>query len=196
MAAFSAPLLTPEQYLELDRRAERRSEFHDGQMFPIEASTLSHVRIQGNLYRALRDVLTESSPCEVLMSSLRVRIPLNKGYTYPDLIVACGKLELEDNEQDTLTNPTVLFEVLSPSTAGFDSGEKFRLYRSLPSFKEYVLVSQNRVLVEHYLREGTRNWRFEVITELDATLRLSSISVDIPMREIYQRIDLAPLTSS
>ena len=191
MAAVPNPLLSVEQYLELDRQSERRYEYHDAQMFPIEAATINHGRIQGNLYAALRERF-KNTPCEAFISSVRVSIPRHKKYTYPDLIVVCGQLELEDTYRDTLINPTALFEILSPSTAGFDRGEKFALYRSIASLKDYVMVSQDRVLIEHYRRENEQNWRLEAITELDATLRLESALAGVPLREIYEKVDVTP----
>ena len=188
MATVPSPIITMQRYLQLDRQSERPSEYYDGEMFPIAESSLSHVRIQGNLYGSLRERLEDRS-CEALLSPLRVRIPHSQKYCYPDLIVACGGLELEDNEHDTLLNPTVLIEILSPSTADFDSGEKFRLYRSIPTFKEYVLVSQDRVLIERFHRQNEKNWHFETISDLDATLRLESIDVAVPMREIYAKVE-------
>lgn len=133
--------LTTEQYLELDRCSERHSEFHDGEMFPIETSGLNHGRIGINLTKAIDSGL-ENRPCQLIGSTVRVRIPNSIRYAYPDLIVACGVLEFEDKKRDTLLNPTVLIEILSPSTEGFDRGEKFALYRTIPSFQEYVLVSR------------------------------------------------------
>ena len=191
MSAVPTPRLTPEQYLELDRRSERRSEYHDAQMYPIETATINHGRIQGNLYTALRERL-KNTPCEAIVSSVRVSIPRYKRYTYPDLIVACGKLELEDRNRDTLLNPTVVFEILSPSTAGFDRGDKFTFYRSIASLQEYVLVSQDRLQIERYRREDEQNWHLEAMAGVEATLRFESIQAAIPFSEIYAKVDLIP----
>jgi Uma2 family endonuclease len=192
MASLPTPFLTPERYLEHDRQTERPSEYHDAQMFPIETATISHGRIQGNLYTALRERL-QNTTCEAFVSSVRVSIPRFKRYTYPDLILACGTLELEDENRDTLINPIVLFEILSPSTAGFDRGEKFALYRSLPSLQEYVMVSQDRVMIEHYRCENEQNWHLEAITDLDGCLRLGAVECSIPLREIYAKVDAPTL---
>ena len=189
MGALPCPLLTIEQYLELDRCSERHSEFHDGEMFPIETSGLNHGRIGINLTKAIDSGL-ENKPCQLIGSTVRVRIPNSIRYAYPDLIVACGVLEFEDQKRDTLLNPTVLIEILSPSTEGFDRGEKFALYRTIPSFQEYILVSQNRVLVERFRRQNEHNWHFEEITDLDASLRIESLGIAIPAREIYARIEI------
>ena len=188
MSAFPTPFLTPEQYLDLDRRSDRPSEYHDGEIFPIETAGVRHGRIGINLTLAL-DKHLEGGPCQLIGATVRVRIPNTKRYTYPDQIVGCDRLEFEDKNRDTLLNPVLLFEVLSPSTEGYDRGEKFRLYRSIPSFKEYVLVSQDQVMIELFRREDEKNWHFQVITDLDAVLHLESVQVDIPLREIYAKVD-------
>ena len=185
------PFATPDQYLELDRRAERHSEYHDGQLYPVELSGLIHGRIGINLTLALEKRLSDT-PCQLIGSTVRVRIPHTRRYMYPDTIVACGDLAFEDAHRDTLLNPAVLFEILSPSTEGDDRGEKFRLYRTIPGFEEYVLVSQERVMLERYRRQDEHNWHFESITDPHGTLRLDSIAVEIPVREIYHRVDLIP----
>ena len=158
-------------------------------MFPIETPGLNHGRIGINLTKAIDSGL-ENRPCQLIGSTVRVRIPNSIRYAYPDLIVACGVLGFEDKKRDTLLNPTVLIEILSPSTEGFDRGEKFALYRTIPSFQEYVLVSQNRVLVERFRRQNEHNWQFEEITDLDASLRIESLGIEIPAREIYARIEI------
>ena len=178
-----------EQYLDLDRCSERHSEYYDGEMFPIETAGIDHGEIQGNIYDALRE-LFKGRPCRAFVSSVRVRIPNTRRYTYPDVLAACGALELEDNKRDTLLNPTVLFEILSPSTEGFDRGEKFAMYRTIPSLQEYVLVSQKHVMVERFRRQTTDNWQFEAITALDGSLRLESLGVEIPVRDIYSNVEL------
>ncbi|HEY3740675.1 MAG TPA: Uma2 family endonuclease [Bryobacteraceae bacterium] len=191
MASLPNPILTVEEYLDLDRRSERRSEFHDGEMFPIEASTISHGRIQGNMYVALRTRLA-NTPCEALLSSVRVEIPNVHRYTYPDILISCGQPRFEDEQLDTLLNPVVLIEVLSPSTKGFDRGEKFFLYQTIPSVREYILVTQNHVLVERFRRQNERQWLYELLTSLDAELTIESAGCTIPLREIYAKVDLDP----
>ena len=187
MAALPSPLVTVAKYLELDRCAERGSEYYDGAMYPIETSGQNHGRIQINLFKVLDSAL-ENSPCELVGATVRVRIPNSARYTYPDVIVSCGGVMFEDTKDDTLLNPKVLFEVLSPSTEGFDRGKKFEYYRSIPSFEEYVLVSQNRLFVERFRRQGQFSWQFEEIRGMDGVLKLESLGIEIPVREIYAKI--------
>jgi Uma2 family endonuclease len=191
MATIPARHLTVEEYLDIDRSSERPSEFHDGEMFPIEAAAINHGRIQGNVYAAMRQRFANTD-CEAFLSSLRVEIPSFKRYTYPDLMVACGKLELGDKHRDTLLNPIVLFEILSPSTAGYDRGEKLFLYQSIASLREYILISQDQVLIERYRRQNDRQWLYEAISSIDAELTLDSAGCAVPLREIYANTEIAP----
>ena len=190
MATLPATGLSAEQYLELDRHSERRLEYRHGEVFPIEAATLNHARIRGNFLTALRARLLIGA-CEALPGDIRVEIPRFNCYVYPDLLIASGTLELADKHADTLLNPTVVVEVLSPSTEGFDRGEKFTLYQSLPSVQEYVLISQDRVLVELYRRQNDRQWLYEAISTLDAELALNAPGCSVPLQEIYANISVA-----
>jgi Uma2 family endonuclease len=189
VATLPGARLTVDEYLDLDRRSERRNEYHDGEVFPIEAASLNHGKIQGNTYVALRERLAKTD-CAPLLTSVRVEIGRFHRFTYPDLLITCGKLDLApDQQKDTLLNPVVIFEVLSPSTAGFDRGEKFSLYQSVTSLREYVLVSQDRVLVECYRRQNDRQWLYEALSSLDSELVIDSAACAIPLREIYANID-------
>ncbi len=190
MATLPATGLSAEQYLELDRHSERRLEYHQGEVFPIEAASLNRTRIQGNLHAKLRERLVNRR-CEALFGTLRIQIPRFNRYVYPDLLIACGPLELADKQTDTLLNPTVVFEVLSPSTEGFDRGEKFTLYPSLPSVQEYVLISQDRVLVELYRRQNDHQWLYEAISSLDGELALNAAGCSVPLQEIYANVSVA-----
>ena len=191
MAANPTSFLTPEQYLELDRSSERRSEYHNGEMYPVETSGINHGRIQINLTVALERRLHDS-PCQLVGPTVRVRIPGTKRYTYPDLIVACGDLQLEDSENDTLLNPRILFEVLSPSTRNLDQSVKFRLYRTIPSLQEYVMVWQDRMTIERYRRQDHPQWLFDEVSGAGSILTLDSAGCSFPLSEIYSRVELTP----
>jgi Uma2 family endonuclease len=193
VASVPSPRISVEDYLELDRRSERRSEYYEGELFPVEVATINHGRIQGNLYTAVRARLA-NGPCEALLSSVRVRIPHTKKYTYPDLIIACGMLELEDRNRDTLLNPVVLFEILSPSTSGLDHELKLMLYKTIPSLKEYILVSQRRMHIERYIRQNERQWLYDDVMAADGNLVLESVGCSIPLSEIYDKVELDSAT--
>ncbi|MFP5286997.1 MAG: Uma2 family endonuclease [Thermoanaerobaculia bacterium] len=181
------PYLTPEDYLAIERQAETRSEYLDGEMFAMTGGSLRHSLAVGNLVREL-SLKLKNRPCRVFPSDLRVHIPATGLYTYPDVIVVCGEPLLQDECQDTLLNPTVIIEVLSPTTEAYDRGKKFEHYRSIESLLEYLLVSQSEPHVEHYLRQDGNRWLFTETTGLEATLALPSIQCELALAEIYDKI--------
>jgi Uma2 family endonuclease len=194
VASQPTPFLTPEQYLELDSRADRPNEYYDGVMYPIEATTVRHSRIHFNMSGLLYQALA-NSPCEGLGSAVRVKLP-NKRYAYPDMIVVRGRTEMEDEKYDTVLNPTVVIEILSPSTADFDRGGKAEMYRAIPSLKEYVIIAQDRARVEWYSREREHRWILEELTGLAAILRRETVGVEVPLGKIYERVEFDPAESN
>ena len=194
MASPPIPYLTREQYFLLDSRAERPSEYYDGEMFEVKACTVQHGEILVNLCGILGAQL-RNSQCRPVASPLRVRIP-NGPYTYPDMVVACCKMELEPGVHDTLVNPVVLFEILSGTTANFDAGAKGRMYRSIPSLLDYVVIEQSRSCVERYSRQPGGKWLIETVEGLDSVLAIESIGCQLPLSEIYFRVQLDAGTSS
>jgi Uma2 family endonuclease len=176
--------LNAQEYLTIERNAEIRSEFLDGEMFAMAGGTRRHSRIKVKLIGALEQRLSRSS-CQVLDSDMRVKIEATGLYTYPDVSVACGNLRFEDEREDTLLNPKVIIEVLSDSTAAWDRGEKFWHYRQIKSLLEYVLVSQD-TLIEHYTRQSDDTWLLETIQGRAAILKLKSIKCSVPLAEIYE----------
>jgi Uma2 family endonuclease len=152
MVSNPAPKLTEEQYLAIERAAERKSEFANGEMFAMSGGSLRRARLQLNLYGELHAALGGGS-CEVLTSDLRVRVSATRTYTYPDVTVVRGQPLLLDTHQDVLLNPAAILEVLSPSTQGYDRGLKFQHYRTVESLKEYILVSQDKMWIEQDTRQ-------------------------------------------
>jgi Uma2 family endonuclease len=181
---------SPAEYLEFERRAEYKHEYIDGQIHAMAGATRSHVRIVTNLSWRLSEQL-EDGPCEVFGTDMRVRIRDGAAYVYPDLVVACGDVQFDDAQLDTLLNPTVVVEVLSSTTELKDRGRKFELYRRLPTLREYVLVSQDRVLIECYVRSG-EDWILSELDSLEQTLTLSSIGCSVPLAQIYARVEFPP----
>jgi Uma2 family endonuclease len=190
MTAMPEPLLTPEEYLARERRAETKSEYLRGEMFAMTGASREHNLIAGNVSRQLGQQFRKRR-CEVYQGDMRVKVSSTGLYTYPDVAVVCGEPEFEDRQVDTLLNPKVLVEVLSPSTADYDRGGKFTHYRSLPSLAEYVLISQDRPLVEHYVRQGEDAWVLTEQRSLQQVLELSSIDCRLPLSEIYLKVDFA-----
>jgi Uma2 family endonuclease len=183
--------LTEAEYLEIERRAEFKSEFLDGEMFAMSGGTLPHGLIASNLSRAIGNQL-EGSPCVVYGSDVRVKIPAAGLYTYPDVSVACGENQVEDEHNDTLLNPTVIVEVLSDSSAAYDRGQKFEFYRQLPSLREYLLVSQYRPHIEHYVRQDSGAWLLCEVAGLESKLSLASLDITISLTKVYSKVRFAP----
>lgn len=175
-----------EEYLELERRAEFKSEFHDGQIFAMTGASREHNLITVNIAREL-SLQLKNRPCEAFVNDMRVKAGKVKGYHYPDLAVVCDTLQFEDEHVDTLTNPTVVIEVLSPSTEAYDRGGKFANYRKIASLREYLLVAQDQAHIDHYLRQGDA-WLLTEAEGLDASITLDSIGCVLALREVYDKV--------
>jgi Uma2 family endonuclease len=185
----SAPLtrLTEEQYLEIERAAEFKSEFYAGEMFAMSGGTTSHARLQRNVLVEVTNRLPQT--CEAFGSDLRVKAVATGLYTYPDVSIICGSAIYADKRKDTITNPTVLVEVLSPSTEAYDRGRKFQHYQTIPSLKEYLLVSQTEMRVERFTRAGDDSWMLRSYTGKDAALPIEAVGIVVPLEAIYQRVE-------
>ena len=183
------PKVTLREYLAGEEASDRKHEFFGGEVFEMEAASVNHSRIAGNLYVHLRTAL-HGSGCEALITP-RTATAENGLYTYPDLIVVCGKVQVSPANPDTVTNPRLIIEVLSPSTEGYDRGKKFDLYRQLPSFVEYLTVAQEAPWVLHHILDENGEWRLRPVTGMEAALRLVSIPVEMPLRAVYESVDFA-----
>ena len=180
---------TPEEYLALEREAETKSEYINGEIYAMAGASREHNLISSNLARELGNQLRER-PCETYISDMRVRVRPTGLYTYPDVVVACGRPRFDDAHVDVLLNPAVIFEVLSDSTEAYDRGAKFAHYRYLESLQEYVLIAQDRMQVDHYARMGNQ-WLLTAYSKPEETLDLPAIECAIPLEEIYARVELA-----
>ena len=178
--------LTPEEYLTWERKQPFKNEYHNGQIIAMSGASRAHNRITVDITTQLNNQLMEGE-CEVFAGEMRVRTSPEVSYFYPDVIVVCGEPRFEDDTFDTLLNPIVVVEVLSPSTAAFDRGEKFEHYKQLVSLQEYILISQNTVRVEHYCRQETQ-WIHNTFQRLEDILSLASIECEVPLRAIYRRV--------
>ncbi len=180
---------TPAEYLALERSAEERSEYLDGEIFAMAGASRRHNLICLNVGAELRAQLRER-PCEVYVNDMRVRIVATGLYTYPDGVVVCGEPTFEDAEVDTLLNPTLLVEVLSKSTADYDRGGKFEHYRTIESLREYVSVAQDKAQVVHYVRQDDNSWLLTEISGLEGRVKLPSIDAELIMAEVYAKVKL------
>jgi Uma2 family endonuclease len=191
ISALLTPKLSVEEYLTLDRAAEEPSEYHDGEMLPVATTSWKHSVISINVAALLRTAL-RGTPCQVAGSSLRLRVSPTK-FIVPDLIIVCGKPALTDEFQDTLTNPKVVIEILSPSTADYDYGRKFLLYRRLPSFEEYILISQDQARVEVYRKTSEDHWTLSTVRGLGGVVALQTVGVSLALADVYESVDLPPI---
>ena len=187
MSSPKPTLLTPGEYLEIERKAEIRSEYIAGRIYAMAGASRRHNLIAGNILAALKAQL-RGKPCETYMADMRVRVSPTGLYTYPDVIAVCGPPQFEDAFVDTLLNPTLLVEVLSETTEAYDRGDKFAQYRNLDSLREYVLVSQNKLRVEDYLRDGER-WVLSEVRVRGESIGLTSIGCQIALAAIYEGVD-------
>jgi Uma2 family endonuclease len=188
MSSDPKTLLTEEEYLVIERQAEFRSEFHEGEMFAMAGASRQHNRIVTNIVTALDNQLRKR-PCNVYSSDMRVKIVSTGLFTYPDLVVTCGEEMFADHEQDILLNPLVIFEVLSDSTEAYDRGKKFEQYQSIDSLSTYVLVAQDAQRVERYVRqEDGRTWLYTEAREADAVVRIEAILCDLKLEDVYAKV--------
>jgi Uma2 family endonuclease len=182
--------LTPEEYLALKRSSETKHEYVGGEIFAMSRGSRAHSLVGGNLLGEIRAALGERD-CEVHGSDMRIKTPATGRYVYPDVSVVCGDALLEDDEEDTLLNPKVIAEVLSPSTEPYDRGDKFENYQSLASLREYVLLSQKKVRVEHYSLQPDGTWVRRVLGAGER-LALPGIGCEVAVDRIYLKVFKKP----
>ena len=185
--------LTPEEYIAAERKATLKSEYLSGEIVAMSGASDAHNLITMNISVGLYNQLAEQG-CRVYASDMRVGIGAGISYFYPDIAVTCDNPRFEDDAFDTLINPQVIFEVLSTSTESYDRGEKFARYRQLESLQEYILISQDQVRVEHYLRQG-KQWILTEFSTLDNVLPLVSIGAELSLNQIYRFVELETDTS-
>jgi Uma2 family endonuclease len=190
MGVATRTKLSEGEYLTAERAAEEKSEYLAGEVFAMAGASRAHSLIVGNLVRTLGNRL-EDRPCEVYPADMRVQVRDSGLYAYPDVVV-CGPPRFLDEREDTLLNPTVIIEVLSPTTEAYDRGAKFAHYRRLPSLREYVLLSQTHAYLERFERvEDGPKWTFSEVSGLEGTLRLSSVDAALPLSELYARVEVS-----
>ena len=188
MSSDPKTLLTVEEYLAIERRAEFRSEFHRGEMFTMAGASRRHNMVVTNLVIALGTQLRDR-PCNVYSNDMRVRVANTSLFAYPDVVATCGEEEFADDEQDTLINPLVIFEVLSDSTEAYDRGKKFEHYQNIGSLSTYVLVTQDAPRIERYVRQkGSEAWVYIEAHGADAAVRIKAIGCDLRLEDVYAKI--------
>ncbi len=182
-------LLTSEEYLAYERQAQAKSEYFAGEVFAMAGASEAHNLITLNIAAELRQQLKQK-PCRVYSNDMRVLVSHLGLYAYPDVVVTCGERHFSDEHKDTLINPTFIVEVLSPSTADYDRGGKFAVYRNLPSLQTYMLVAQDHCHVEVFERQVNDSWLLTEFKDVETILSLPSLGVQLSLAEVYSRLEL------
>ena len=190
MVALLSPETTYsiEEYFELEAQLIEKLEYYDGKITKMPGASYVHNLIATNVLIALGNALQDSK-FEVNNSDTKIHIPSIESFVYPDAVVICEKPLFYQNRVDTILNPLLVVEVLSPSTEDYDRGEKFYLYRSLASFKEYVVIHQNHILVSAFFRLNEKDWRTDDVANLSESIHLQSVDVKLKLSDIYRGID-------
>ena len=192
MSTLPKTFLTPEQYLEIERKAEYKSEYYKGEMFAMSGARWNHNSISSNLHFKIREQLDPN--CRVVGSDQRVFVPATGLYTYPDLVVCCGEPRFQDAHFDTLLNPILIVEVLSPSTEDYDRGRKFRHYRTIESLDTFLLVASQSVSAELWVREPDRQWKSRPdATRLEDIIEIESPGCRLELADIYAGVQFEQL---
>jgi len=187
MAAQPRHVWTEAEYLEFERSNDRKHEYFAGNVYAMTGASQDHNRVAGSTFASLYAQL-RNRPCDLFSDNMRVKVRGDGLYTYPDLSIVCGKPQLEDTKFDTLLNPALIIEVLSPSTENYDRGEKFRLYRQIDSLQEYLLIAQDTPRIERYLRQPNHEWLLTEVSGLAATLELPSIQCTLALADVYEKV--------
>ena len=176
-----------EEYFERENTAEYRSEYYCGNVFAMAGGTPNHNRITVNV-ASLFNAQFRGGPCEVFSTNLRVQVEKNIHYTYPDVVVVCGDVKLADGRSDTITNPTVIVEVLSESTRDYDRGSKFTAYRGIETLTDYILIDQDTVHIEYFSKEPDSIWRLREYFSPREFVEIKSAGAVLPIEAIYERV--------
>lgn len=186
--ARKAQFITPEEYLRREETALEKSEYFNGEIFMMAGGTPNHNEICSNIATEVR-VRLRGTSCRQFGSESKLLVNANGLYTYPDGMIVCNKVQTTKDSTQIILNPTVIFEVMSPTSENYDRGEKFRLYRPLKSFKEYILVHQDRAYIEQHIREKDGSWRMYFVEGIDEMLNLRTVDLSISLRQIYEFVD-------
>lgn len=178
---------TPEEYLALEEKAEFRNEYVDGYIFEMSGGTENHIQISFNVTKLFSDKLR--GKCRAYQSEMKVWVESVKTFFYPDVTVVCGERKFYNSRTDTIENPILLVEVLSDSTAKYDKNEKFLTYQNIESFQEYVLISQDKTLVQQFIRQNDGNWKIKATIGIESNVYFESVGTELSLKEIYDLVE-------
>lgn len=187
MVAQLKATVTEEEYLAQERAGDTRHEYHRGKIVAMVGASREHNLIVTDTSRCLSTQLRKR-PCELYSNDMRLRIAALGKYFYPDITVICGEPRFADDYVDNLLNPTVVIEVLSPSTEAHDRGEKFESYRTVESLREYLLIAQDRYHLDHFVRQDDGSWLLNDASGLESVIHLPSIGCELPLAEVYEKV--------
>ena len=179
---------TPEEYLDLEETSEDKNEYRQGEIIPMVGATTNHNQIAGNFYRRF-PLTINNQDYYTYMETVRLWLSDYSIYTYPDVMVIKGQPLYQGNSQSNVINPLIIVEVLSNSTQAYDRGDKFKFYRSLPTFQEYILIEQSSYSVERYYKQKDDQWLIDFVTGENAVLQLLSVDWQISFQDLYQRVN-------
>ncbi len=189
-AVPATTFISIEEYLEQEETALEKHEYYYGEVFAMAGGTVNHNTIMGNTLSEINQFL-KGKACRVFPSDLKVQIEANSLFTYPDISLVCGPLERWKNRDDVITNPVVIIEVLSRSTENYDRGQKFKLYRAIPSLKEYILISSTEMLVEHYKKQAAHAWILNEKKGLENSLEIETVQFSCALSDIYRDVSFS-----
>ena len=181
--------MTEAEYLDHERASITKSEYYDGHVYAMTGAKEPHNLIAGNVIASLHGQLRRK-PCRVYPSDMRVKVIQTGLNTYPDVVVLCGLPQFVDEKRDTITNPIVIIEILSPSTERYDRGMKFRHYRSIETLRDYILIAQDRQHIEHYTRHENGQWLFEETSINEERISIQSIECVLSLEDTYEKVEL------
>lgn len=181
--------ISQSDYLKTERLAIDKHEYFRGEVFAMSGASIAHNRITKNCIVDLANKL-KGKTCEPFGSDLRIHIPKNTLYTYPDISIICGEIETTDDKFDTVTNPTVIIEILSASTRNYDKGEKFTLYREIDSLQEYILIDSERIMVEKFIRNADNSWQLTEYKSIEQSFKITTVAIEMTLETVYQDVKI------
>ena len=189
MSAQPKQTMSVAEYFAFEHNQQEKHEYYEGAVYLQAGASVAHNLICANIIAALRPQL-RGQRCQVYPSDIRIKIPQRRHYVYADVTIICAPVLLDEADPETVRNPKVIIEVLSPSTEDYDRGRKFQAYRRIPDLTEYLLVAQDSIRVEHFVRQTTTMWTMTEYIDLDAIIKLTSLQIVLPVRAIYEDLEL------
>lgn len=181
--------ISEKDYLEAERLAIEKHEYHKGEIFAMSGASIAHNKIAMNTSVDIATKL-KGKKCQPYGSDLRIHIPKNTLYTYPDISIVCGEIETTDDKFDTVTNPSVIIEILSSTTRNYDKGEKFTLYREIDSLQEYILIDSERIMVEKFIRNADKSWQLTEYKTIEQSFSIETVGIEMQLTDIYDGVKI------